>query len=74
MIHGIVICFWLVLCYQVPGTRYVLLEVYVTRYRYVLPGMCYHGMYYVLRVAVVRDAWCVMRGAWWSVFMRFFAR
>ena len=33
------------ICYQVPGTWY----------QYVLPGM-----YYVLRGAVVRDAWCVV--------------
>ena len=39
MIHGIVVCVWIVS----RATRYV------------LPGMCY-----VLRGAVVRDAWCVV--------------
>ena len=29
---------------------------------------------YVLRVMCRVVRWCVMRGAWWSVFMRFFAR
>ena len=36
---------------------------------YALPGMCY-----VLCVVCCVVRWCMMRGPWWSVFMRFFAR